>query len=207
MDARRDWGDQVVSARLFVEGGGDNKALKAVCRRGFREFIEKAGAAGRISNIVPCGSRGNAFNSFRAALNVGESALLLVDAEGPVTAQGAWQHLKVSDNWDRPANATDAQCHLMVQVMESWFLADADALASFYGQGFNRGALPANPNIEQVSKGDALAGLDQAARNTGKGGYKKGPEGYDILARLDPGKVRNASPFAECFVQALSGQG
>ncbi len=192
-----------MSARLYVEDGGDNKASKAVCRRGFKAFIEKAGAAGRISTIVPCGSRGNTYNSFRAALNVGADALLLVDAEGPVTAPGAWQHLKDSDNWDRPPTATDGQCHLMVQAMESWFLADPDALASFYGQGFNQSALPRNRNIEQVSKQDAIDGLDRAARNTGRRGYKKGPASYEILERLDPAKVRSASPFAERFVQAL----
>ena len=196
----------MVSASLYVEGGGDSKSLKTACRRGFRKFIENAGAAGGVSNIVACGSRGNAYNSFKTALNSGVNALLLVDAEGPVTTQEAWPHLKTNDNWDHPATATDDQCHLMVQVMESWFLADADALASFYGQDFNRGPLPANRNIEQVPKQDALVGLDQAARNTRKGGYKKGPDSYDILAKLNPAKVRGMSPFGERFIQALSSQ-
>ncbi len=196
----------MVSASLYVEGGGDSKSLKTACRRGFRKFIENAGAAGGVSNIVACGSRGNAYRSFSKALSASVNALILVDAEGPVTTQEAWQHLKANDNWDRPATATDDQCHLMVQVMESWFLADADALASFYGQDFNRGPLPANRNIEQVPKQDALVGLDQAARNTRKGGYKKGPDSYDILAKLNPAKVRGMSPFGERFIQALSSQ-
>ena len=196
----------MVSASLYVEGGGDSKSLKTACRRGFRKFIENAGAAGGLSNIVACGSRGNAYRSFSKSLSTGVSALLLVDAEGPVTTQEAWQHLKANDSWDRPANATDGQCHLMVQAMESWFLADADTLASFYGQDFNRGALPANRNIEQVSKEDVLDGLSQAARNTKKGGYKKGPDSYEILERLDPARVRDMSPFVERFIQALSSQ-
>ncbi len=196
----------MVSASLYVEGGGDSKSLKTACRRGFRKFIENAGVTGGVSNIVACGSRGNAYRSFSKALSTGLNALLLVDAEGPVTTQETWQHLKANDNWDRPATATDGQCHLMVQVMESWFLADADALASFYGQDFNRGPLPANRNIEQVSKDDVLAGLDQAARNTKKGGYKKGPDSYEILERLDPARVREMSPFVERFIQALSSQ-
>ena len=196
----------MVSASLYVEGGGDSKSLKTACRRGFRKFIENAGATGGVSNIVACGSRGNAYRSFSKALSTGLNALLLVDAEGSVTAQGAWQYLKANDNWDRPATSTDGQCHLMVQAMESWFLADADALASFYGQDFNRRALPANRNIEQVSKEDVLAGLSQAARNTKKGGYKKGPDSYEILERLDPARVTGMSPFAERFIQALSSQ-
>ena len=194
----------MVSASLYVEGGGDSKSLKTACRKGFRKFIENAGAAGGVSNIVACGSRGNAYRSFSKTLSASVNALLLVDAEGPVTAQEAWQHLKANDNWDRPATATDGQCHLMVQAMESWFLADADALASFYGQDFNRRVLPANRNIEQVSKEDVLAGLSQAARNTKKGDYKKGPDSYEILERLDPARVRGMSPSAERFIQALS---
>ncbi len=196
----------MVSASLYVEGGGDSKSLKTACRRGFRKFIENARVAGGVSNIVACGSRGNAYRSFSKALSAGLNTLLLVDAEGPVTTQETWQHLKANDNWDRPATATDDQCHLMVQVMESWFLADADALASFYGQDFNRGPLPANRNIEQVPKEDALARLSQATRNTKKGGYKKGPDSYDILAKLNPAKVRGMSPFGERFIQALSSQ-
>ena len=196
----------MVSASLYVEGGGDSKSLKTACRRGFRKFIENAGATGGVSNIVACGSRGNAYRIFSKALSTGLNALLLVDAEGSVTAQGAWQYLKANDNWDRPTTATDDQCHLMVQVMESWFLADADALASFYGQDFNRRALPANRNIEQVSKEDVLAGLSQAARNTKKGDYKKGSDSYEILERLDPARVRGMSPSAERFIQALSSQ-
>ena len=49
-----------------------------------------------------------------------------------------------------------------------------------------------------------LDGLDQAARNTKKGGYKKGAHSYEILAMLDPAKVKDASPYANCLIRALS---
>lgn len=196
-----------MSAILYVEGGGDSKSLRTACRKGFRKFIENAGAGVGASKIVACGSRGNAYRDFRTAIRDSTDALLLVDAEGPVTAQGAWQHLRANDNWERPTTATDGQCHLMVQSMESWFLAHVDALVSYYGQDFSAGALPANPNIELVPKEDVLAGLNRAARNTKKGGYKKGPDSYEILERLDPARVRSGSLFAERFIQALSSQG
>ena len=176
----------MVSFQVFVEGGGSKKALKAACREGFRKFIENAGLAGNMPVVVPCGARGNAYNDFRAAHAAGESALLLVDAEGPVTAPGPWQHLKSNDGWDRPAGATDNHCHLMVQAMESWFLADRAGLASFYGQGFRVQDLPQNSNIEAVSKPDTLNGLAQATRGTRKGSYKKGVDSFQILEKLDP---------------------
>ena len=88
--------------------------------------------------------------------------------------------------------------------MESWFLADRDALEGFYGQGYRSNALPSGQNVEQVPKQDVLDGLDQAARNTKKGGYKKGAHSYEILAMLDPAKVKDASPYANCLIRALS---
>ena len=127
-----------------------------------------------------------------------------MDAEGPVTAKGPWGHLKAQDTWDRPAKATDDDCHLMVQVMESWFLADPDALSSFYGQGFRPQSLPQNPNIEQASKQDVLNGLDGATRETTKGRYHKGRDSYEILANIDPAKVTNASPYARRLIRELT---
>ena len=92
----------------------------------------------------------------------------------------------------------------MVQVMESWFLADADAVESYYGAAFRKQALPRNPNVEQVPKEDVLRDLDRAARGTQKGGYSKGKHGFEILDRLDPDKVRAASPYANRFLGTLT---
>ena len=92
----------------------------------------------------------------------------------------------------------------MVEAMESWFLADVGTLNSFYGQGFRGQDVPQNPSIEDVSKQDALDGLERATRGTGKGRYNKGKHSFEILARLDPAKVRSASPYADRLIRALS---
>ena len=194
----------MVSSRLYVEGGGNNKALRTKCRQGFVSFLENAGVSGKMPRIVACGGRSNAFSSFRSAYENGnDSATLLVDAEGPVTANGPWQHLKARDGWDRPKGATDEQCHLMVQMMESWFLADVEALESYYGQGFRVQSLPKNPDIERVPKNDVEGGLKLASRDTGKSEYNKGRDSFEILERLDPAKVMAASGYAKRFVKAL----
>ena len=194
----------MVSARLYVEGGGNSKELKTACRRGFASFLDRAGVAGRMPRIVACGSRANAFDRFKTGHeSKGVDATLLVDSEGPVTAKTAWGHLQQSDGWSRPKGATDDQCHLMVQVMESWFLADKDALEAYFGQGFRRQALPANPDVEQVSKQDVLSGLDGATQATSKGRYRKGAHSFEVLERLDVGKVRKGSDYADRFVKAL----
>ena len=134
--------------------------------------------------------------------------MLLVDAEGPVTAPATaaqpWQHLQARDGWQRPPGATDDQCHLMVQMMESWFLTDAQAVSDYYGQGFHAGSLPQNPRIEQVARRDVEDGLNRATRNTGKGNYNKGRDSFEVLARLDPAKVTNASPYAKRLIDTLT---
>ena len=195
----------MVSVKLHAEGGGDRRELKTACRKGFRRFIEQAGLRGNMPSIVACGSRNKAYDMFKTAHAHGDgTAMLLVDSEGPVeVAQGPWQHLATRDGWQRPDAATDEQCHLMVQVMESWFLADVDALESFYGQHFHRQALPGNPNVEQVAKQDVLDRLEQATRNTGKGHYSKGKHSFEILAKLDPAKVRAASRYADRLIRVL----
>ncbi|MGM0577389.1 MAG: DUF4276 family protein [Myxococcota bacterium] len=193
-----------MSAKLYVEGGGDSKSLRTACRKGFRQFLEKAGLQGQMPRIVACGGRRNAYESFVTALEAGDGpAMLLVDAEGPVNSATPWQHLHERDAWDRPAGATDQHCYLMVQVMESWFLADRASLSAFYGQHFNERALPGNPKVEQVSKADVIKKLENATRRTQKGAYSKGAHSFEILGALDPRRIEEASPHAERFLQAL----
>lgn len=193
-----------MSVKLYVEGGGDSKALRTACRRGFRTFLEKAGLAGRMPSIAACGKRDDAYKDFRTAHTNGQGAMLLVDAEGPVAESGPWQHLKARDNWDRPSGAKDEACHLMVQAMESWFLADPDALKSYYGQGFRPKSLHGNPDIEDVPKQDIFQRLERATRDTKKGGYDKGAISFELLAEIDPAKVTAASPYADRLIRALA---
>lgn len=57
-----------MTVKVFVEGGGDkNKALDTQCRRGFSEFIRKAGLQGRMPRVVACGGRRAAFDRFCTA--------------------------------------------------------------------------------------------------------------------------------------------
>lgn len=197
-----------MTAVLYVEGGGNGKALRLECRKGFAQFIARAGLEGRMPRIVASGSRQNAFNDFCHALRDQRNArvpLLLVDSEGPVAVNtGAWAHLLQRDGWNRPDGAAEESAHLMVQCMEAWFLADRESLASFFGQGFNRNALPRRLNIEAIPKNDVLAGLKNATRQyRPKGEYGKAQHSFSILAETDPDHVLNNSPRARMLVDAL----
>jgi Domain of unknown function (DUF4276) len=73
---------------------------------------------------------------------------------------------RVGDGWVRPANAGDEHCHLMVQCMESWFLADRHALKAFFGHGFKPKTLPAETSaVEDVDKAQIYAALADATKH------------------------------------------
>lgn len=132
----------MVTITIYVEGGGNGNELKERCRKGFQKFFEKAGMRGRMPKVVACGARQNAYDRFCTAVTMtGDHRLplLLVDSEVPVS-DSPWRHLQSRDAWSRPEGAQDEQAHLMVQVMESWFLADRPALVRHFGQGFRESA-------------------------------------------------------------------
>ena len=56
--------------KLYVEGGSKNSSsLNIECRRGFREFLEKAGLKGKMPTISASGSRDSAFDDYCTATN------------------------------------------------------------------------------------------------------------------------------------------
>ena len=193
---------------VYVEGGGKGKALRSECREGFAKFFSKAGVKGRLPKVFPCGSRENTFADFRHAIarpDKNKFYLLLIDSEGRVpTGQHPWLYLKQQDGWERPDGATDDAAHLMVQFMETWFLADKKNLAAYFGPEFNDKALPNNPKIEEIPKKDVLTGLESATRQCKpKGMYKKGRHAFKILSGTDPHKVQKASPHAKNLIELL----
>jgi hypothetical protein len=134
----------------------------------------------------------------------GEVAALLVDSEEPVTANTPIQHLYARDGWDFAA-LPNCEVFLMVQTMEAWFLADREALATFYDGGFLPKALPGSAtNLEIIRKTDVEPGLKKATRRTKtKGEYHKINHGAALLALIDPRIVEDASPHAARFHEFL----
>src|SRR5262249_13995783 len=147
--------------------------------------------------IIPCGPRTKAFRAFELALETHPDAfnILLVDAEGPVHAP-PWQHVQSQDRWS-VLDVGDEHCHLMVQTMEAWLVADREALSRFYGQGFRANSIPRRSNVEQIDKSTLEARLKTATRHTSKGEYHKIHHGCKLLAQLDRAKVRQAAPHCE----------
>ena len=180
---------------IYMEGGGNGKGSKAALRRGMDSFLgalkNAARAKGWRWKLVCCGARGETFRAFgNARSNGGDGlTLLVVDSEGPVKA-GPCAHLAAQDGWDM-CGVDDGDVHLMAQVMETWLVADGDALAAYYGQGFHAKALPARGNLEEASKATIEDALKRATRHTKKGRYHKIQHADELLARhIEPAKVR-----------------
>ena len=195
-----------MNVKVYVEGGGDGRELRVKCRESFSAFFGKTKLAGRMPRVISCGARQKTFDRFRTALTKttnDDFIVLLVDSEEPVR-DASWLHLKNCDNWDKPPGATDDNAHLMVQCMEAWFMADKEALAEFFGTGFNEGGLPARPDVEGIPKTDINSGLRLATRQCQqKGEYHKAQHSFAILGRLNPQKVIEASPHARRLVDTL----
>ncbi len=199
----------VKEIRIYIEGGGDFKNQKSLIRQGFSQFFKKLVEEvtnKRIKwNITICGTRNNAFRDFTNALKSHPDAfnILLVDSEAPVTKNSPWEHLKFRDNWDKPAEVDDENCHLMIQTMEAWFIADIATLKNFYGQGFKENTIPKNANVETIAKNNLEPTLKTATRGTTKGEYHKINHAYQLLERIDVDKACQASPYCDRLFNTL----
>jgi len=112
--------------------------------------------------------------------------VLLIDSEGPDDGQ-LFARLKLSA-------ARKKSVFWMVQLMESWFLADIDALKGFYGQGFREAQLRIQRDLEQVPKKDVIKWLENATKTTQKGKYDKTAHAPRLLSLINPDLVRKACP-------------
>ena len=122
----------------------------------------------------------------------------------PIYQDRPWEHLITRDNWALPDGSTNEQVHLMIECMESWFLADPETLRQFFGQGFNSNSLPGNTNIETINKADVFRSLENASRHSQKGSYGKGDHSFKILEKIDARKVLTASPAALRLIHELN---
>lgn len=191
-----------MSAKVYIEGGGDSKDLRIRCREGFRQLFKKCGFGGRMPRLVACGGREATFDDFNTAHSAaadGDYVAMLVDSEEPVDdIERPWQHLKGRDGWSKPAGADDDQALLMTTCMETWLAADRQALSHYYGTCVQVSALPPLRNIESRERAAILQALAQATR-TCKRAYAKGRASFEIVARLDPHVLQQHLPsFARC---------
>lgn len=191
-----------MSARIYLEGGGDSKELHARCREGFRRLLESCGFGGRMPRLVACGGRGAAFADFataHAAIGRNHYVAMLVDSEDPVAdIERPWAHLKTREGWDEPPDADDKQVLLMTTCMETWIVSDRQTLRDHYGACLQESALPSLVDMESRDRRAMQNALTHATRNCQRT-YGKGAVSFEILGKLSPAVLREHLPsFARC---------
>ena len=195
-----------MTAKLYIEGGGNrSKSQQARFREGWNRFFEKAGVGGRVK-VVRGGGRRQTFDRFVTAVSEpspSDLPILLVDSESALQPEhSVWKHLRTRDNWRRPHKASDDQAFLMVQFMETWFLADCQALQSYFGAPFRSTELRQWPHLENVPKEPVRTALDRATAKCSRR-YAKGRISFELLAKIEPHRVVDACPHAKDLIERL----
>ena len=196
----------MVRVRIFIEGGGGGDRDDSLFRTEWSKFFASAGLSGHLPKVVRCGDRARAFRRFSDAVKKAgrdEIIILLVDSEGQVKEdQSTWEYLRDNDGWRTPAGADDNQAYLMVQAMEAWLMADRDALREYFGQGFNENRLPGQSDPEQIPKNMLESSLKDASSRCCRQ-YAKGTVSFEILGRVDAGKVEERCSHAKALFDYL----
>ena len=178
------------------------------CARGWTTFLQSLKEAARVKalrwKLVCCGPRGEAFRGIQECRQqrgqCGERPAGRCRGSGQRPAPGITCEAGI--NWDLSFASEDA-VHLMVQAMEAWIVADSEALAGYYGQGFRARRLPKANNLEIVLKPTVERSLTEATQHTQKGPYHKIRHASDLLKRIDPDKSKGRCPHCERLFETL----
>jgi hypothetical protein len=218
---------------IYVEGGGETAQQRAELRVGMDQLLGAEKQAARDKRlqwrVVFSGGRDSAFGAFENASrrpSGDQLCVLLVDSEGPIdnehevdpgaadvvevlerNARARRDYLSRRDGWDFGVIEPET-IHLMVQCMETWFVADPESLSNYYGTGFRKTALPVRKNLEEEPKVEVYKKLAKATRATKKGEYSeanhaKVTHAKEILGRIDPNVIADRSSRFATFIEWL----
>ncbi len=187
---------------LYIEGGGDSKAMKRRCSRAFGKLLEKAGLVDCLPRLVARGGRYAVFDAFKTAHDQatdGQFIAMLIDSEDPAPVptdplnQKTWDHLWGRDSWPRPEGTTDLQVLFMTTCMEAWISADRGTLREHYGHMLIESRLPSIADLESQNRHELenkLVRATEQCTNT----YEKGNRSFELLAKLRPESLKTLLP-------------
>lgn len=200
--------------KVYVEGGGSTRYTKIPFREGFDAFFlylkDLAFEHDCSLTFVPCGGIEETFRNFDLALTNNSDLInmLLVDADGSVI-NNASPKSHLSSRWHN-SNATDKQCHLMVQIMESWFFANIDVLYDFYGIDRNNNSpLDIYQNIQNIQNLDksiirqTMLDISKCSSYGDYEEYGKVKQAVEILKELNLDIVREKASHCDEFCNGV----
>lgn len=181
----------VKDIRIYFEG---DSRLKVGFDRFFSEVIAAARRQRRQVSMIA--TNGTPARDFRIAQKKHPDSIniLVLDSDRPL--DGTESRRRGLASWDD-------RVFWMAEVMESWFLADREALKRYYARDFQESALPRNPQVEKISKADVLDGLKEATKNTQKREYHKTKHAPAILQMIDRNLVKEKAPQCKRLFDAL----
>lgn len=197
-----------MKVRIYVEGGPKGADADGVrnFRRSFKKYFQRLDQSLKTIDVISYGSTEQTIKSYAEGVrrfSSGCALALLVDSDTTVIADSPATHLQSKlDSARVPQNAR-ANIFLMVQCMEAWLVTDASVLQECFGNKLRASALPANRDIEAVSKKDIFDALDAAVKPTPTARYDKVKHGARILATLHPDRVGDRSRHAKSLHEFL----
>jgi hypothetical protein len=167
----------VSEIRVYFEG--DDKL-----RPGFRAFFKEIDdiAKSKRCYFRLIDAKGTPIQDFYDGIKANPNSwnVLLLDSEEPLNGCSRSKQIDAKH---------EDSVYWMVELMESWFLADLKALCAFYGNRVQEAALRGNPKVEEIPKGDVMARVKRASGGT----YHKTAHAPKLLEVIDPALVRNAA--------------
>ena len=196
-----------MKVKVYIEGGGDSDSQHERFREAWTGFFKNAELR-RMPRVVCGGGRRRTYDKFKTAVASEPDVvhLLLVDSEDLVaTGKSVWAHLKErkDDRFEKPRRAGAGDAFLMICCMESWFLADRDALLKFFGENCREKALKPWPKLDRVPKRDVFDALHSASAHCGDRQYNKGDVSFRILSEINPTIVERQCPEAKRLLDRL----
>jgi hypothetical protein len=199
---------------VYVEGGGPTRLQQKEFRTGLDQFFISLKKLADDNDcrltFSPRGGIEQVLADFDIAYNPPSTEIyyLLVDSDGPVISVPR-NHLKTKFSSYRfldDKKIPDNRIHLMVQVMESWFIADISALERFFGEGFDSAQIPQDQEIESIDGDVAINSLKSASKGSSRGEYKL----YStiefetgILKQLNPDILKDKAPHCKRLFEIL----
>jgi hypothetical protein len=205
----------MVTVTVLVEGAGESLALRSIAKKKLGELLKKLPLA-RQPRIEFQGTRRAAFDRLEIELSKPTKDrvfILLVDSEEPFTESSdpnekhhRWAHVRnrSEDHWERPDAATDEHLHFMATAMETWIIADKEAIRSRFPKDFRENAIKDIRDWEERSKEEVQDLLRSATgERSWKGCYKKGEISFELLGRVNPQTLRDNCRHANLFFSEL----
>ena len=191
-----------MSAYIYIEGGATgagSRDLNLRCQQAFHKLLGSMGFKGRFPRLWACGGRGAVFDEFvnHHSSNTADYVAMWIDSEEPMeNPDAAWEHLRTVTTvpkWAKPQGAQDDQVLFMTTCMETWIVADRDALRKHYGRQLQESALPPLVSLEERGRHDVQGKLGHATRHCANA-YEKGKRSFEILGKLTPATLEHHLP-------------